>query len=318
MVLLTPFLFCDKIQVIHNDYVKGMLNMKCYDGNKPYVFVSYAHNDKELVCPFISELMNRGYRVWYDEGIYPSEEWPESVAYHLYHAESVIFFISNSFCNSKNCKREVNFAIDKDKDMFAVFLESVDLSFGMQMQLGTTQSIYWDKDNDIAQNINKILINKTLSKSQLIMSKEEFNDFFDIKIAQNTLINQISIAIGIIKHNGCVLMLKRNNNENGLIWGFPASMVKPHENIGLRIVKETFSETGIRTKFVDIIGTRVHPNTKAIVHYCALEYVDGFVENLDEYENEDAQWVPLSCYQSYITSDLYIKVKEYLEGSDHG
>lgn len=289
--------------------------MKCYEGDKPYIFVSYSHQDKELVYPLITELMNRGYRVWYDEGIHLSEEWPESIAAHLYHAESVIFFLSQSFCDSKNCKREVNFAIDKDKDMFAIFLESVDLSLGMQMQLGTVQSIYYDASQEIAYNINKIILNQALSKPGLIMSKEEFDEFFDVKVAPNAMISQMSIAIGIVKHNGHVLMLKRTSNENGLLWGFPATMVKPQEDVSVRIVKETFSETGIRTKFIDEIGVRVHPNTKAIVHYCALAYVSGDVENLDEYENSEAKWIPISDYAKLITSDLYVKVKEYLEES---
>ena len=287
--------------------------MKCYEGTKPYIFISYSHKDKDIVYPFISELMNRGYRVWYDDGIHLSEEWPEVIAERLFRAESVIFFLTQSFCNSKNCKREVNFAVDKEKDMFAIYLESVELSLGLQMQLGTVQSIVWDSSKNILQNINKITDNAALSKPELVMSKEEFNAFFDTEVAQNTIINQMSIAIGIVKHNGNVLMLKRTSEENGLRWGFPATMVKPNENIAARVVKETFAETGIRTTFSKIIGVRVHPNTQAIVSYCALEYASGTVENLDDYENEEARWVPLNEYNALITSDLYTKVKEYLE-----
>ena len=287
--------------------------MKCYEGTKPYIFVSYSHKDKDIVYPFISELMNRGYRVWYDDGIHLSEEWPEVIAERLFRAESVIFFLTQSFCDSKNCKREVNFAVDKEKDMFAIYLESVELSLGLQMQLGTVQSVVWDSGKNILQNINKITDNAALSKPELMMSKEEFNAFFDTEVAQNTIINQMSVAIGIVKHNGNVLMLKRTSDENGLRWGFPATMVKPNESIATRVVKETFAETGIRTTFSKIIGVRVHPNTKAIVSYCALEYAGGTVENIDDYENEEARWVPLNEYNALITSDLYIKVKEYLE-----
>lgn len=287
--------------------------MKCYDGDKPYIFISYSHQDKELVYPLISELMERGYRVWFDDGIRLSEEWPESIAHHLFYAESVIFFISNSFCSSKNCKREVNFAIDKDKDMFAVFLEPVEMSLGMQMQLGTVQSIFYEQSKDIIHTLNKIIANDAVSKPQLKMSDDEFNDFFSENVETNTVINHMAIAIGIVKYQNHVLMLKRNTNENGLVWGFPATMVKPNEDYARRIIKETLSETGIKTSFIKLIGVRVHPNTKAVVHYCALEYVSGEVDNLDEYENSEARWVELSDYKDLITSDLFIKVEEYLE-----
>ena len=287
--------------------------MKCYEGDNPYVFISYAHKDKVLVEPFIGELMNRGYRVWYDDGINLSEEWPESIAEHLYHAESVIFFISTAFCASKNCKRELNFAIDKDKDMFAIFLDNTELSLGMQMQLGTIQSIIYDKSEDLIKNIKKIIVNDVLSKPDLVMSKEEFADFFDIKVVQNTMINQMAIAIGIVKYGDYVLMVKRRKEENDLSWGFPATMLKPQDDIAKRIAKETFAETGIKTNFISILGTRIHPNTKTVTYYCALEYIKGEVENFDEDENADARWVSIKTYRDLITSDLFIKVKEYLE-----
>ena len=49
--------------------------MRAYKGENPYIFVSYAHKDKDIVYPVIEELQNRGYRIWYDEGIEASEEW---------------------------------------------------------------------------------------------------------------------------------------------------------------------------------------------------------------------------------------------------
>lgn len=51
--------------------------MRAYKGENPYIFVSYAHKDKDIVYPVIEELQNRGYRIWYDEGIEASEEWAE-------------------------------------------------------------------------------------------------------------------------------------------------------------------------------------------------------------------------------------------------
>lgn len=42
-----------------------------YKGNQPYVFVSYAHDDAELVYPEIHRLREAGFNIWYDEGISP-------------------------------------------------------------------------------------------------------------------------------------------------------------------------------------------------------------------------------------------------------
>ncbi len=54
-----------------------------YEGNEPYIFVSYAHANSPEVMRVISDMHERGYRIWYDEGIEVGSEWPECIAEHL-------------------------------------------------------------------------------------------------------------------------------------------------------------------------------------------------------------------------------------------
>jgi hypothetical protein len=49
-----------------------------YTLGKPYAFVSYAH--AELVFREIRKLHEAGYRIWYDEGIEPGNDWSEHIA----------------------------------------------------------------------------------------------------------------------------------------------------------------------------------------------------------------------------------------------
>ena len=63
---------------------------KPYEGSEPYIFISYAHADREDVFAVLSELYARGYRIWFDEGITPGSEWPENIAQHLSAASLVI------------------------------------------------------------------------------------------------------------------------------------------------------------------------------------------------------------------------------------
>jgi len=86
------------------DYVRA------YEGNKPYIFVSYAHLDSEAVLPVIRALYERKYRVWYDEGIAPGSEWPDNIEQHLNGADTVLVFVSARSLGSKNCDNEVRAA----------------------------------------------------------------------------------------------------------------------------------------------------------------------------------------------------------------
>lgn len=106
-----------------------------YEGDKPYLFISYAHLDAARVLPIIKELHQQKYRVWYDTGIEAGANWPEVIAGHLSKAATILFFVSKQFPLSQNCAREVNFAVDQKLPMMVVYLDSVELPAGMKMQL---------------------------------------------------------------------------------------------------------------------------------------------------------------------------------------
>ncbi len=46
-----------------------------YKGDEPYIFVSYAHADDEIVYPEIQWLHDQGFNIWYDDGIDPGSTW---------------------------------------------------------------------------------------------------------------------------------------------------------------------------------------------------------------------------------------------------
>ncbi len=111
-------------------------NFKPYEGDAPYIFISYAHADAGKVLPVIEDLHRRGYKIWYDEGIEVGSEWQECIASHLAQAQLVIAFISNSYIKSDNCRREMHYALTKRIKTINIFLEETELSPGMEMQIG--------------------------------------------------------------------------------------------------------------------------------------------------------------------------------------
>ena len=118
--------------------------MKCsfnpYEGNEPYIFVSYAHKDSAAVFSIIEKLNERGFRIWYDEGIELGSEWPEDIANHIDKCSALIAFHSSNSVKSNNCRHEINFAIEGYKDILSIYLEKVELTRGMKMQLSSFQS----------------------------------------------------------------------------------------------------------------------------------------------------------------------------------
>lgn len=116
---------------------------------QPYVFISYAHADSSKVLPCIDAMRQKGIYFWYDDGIEAGSEWPEFIAQKVISCKKFLLFVSNAYLNSQNCKRELNFAISRKKDILTIYLEEVELSPGMEMQLGTYQAIYLNRFRDM-------------------------------------------------------------------------------------------------------------------------------------------------------------------------
>lgn len=109
---------------------------KPYEGSEPYIFISYAHADAPAVMEIICNMHDRGYRIWYDEGIEVGSEWTECIASHLYDAHLVLAFITPAYLASDNCRKEMHYALTKKKKTINIFLEEAQLSPGMEMQIG--------------------------------------------------------------------------------------------------------------------------------------------------------------------------------------
>ena len=116
-------------------------NIIPYEGSENYIFISYAHKNSKEVLEIMRRMTAAGYRIWYDDGIAPGSEWPEYIADHLNRASVVLAFVSPESIASSNCRREVTYALSKQKPFLGVILTPTKMSPGMEMQLSAQQCI---------------------------------------------------------------------------------------------------------------------------------------------------------------------------------
>lgn len=119
----------------------GRMPYPAYRGNEPYIFISYSHNDSELVFAEIKRLNELGYHVWYDEGISPGNEWTEEIASALEHcALFLVMFTPNSVI-SDNVQNEIDFALDDKKPCIGVYLKEATLQGRTRLRFGMKQAL---------------------------------------------------------------------------------------------------------------------------------------------------------------------------------
>ena len=119
---------------------------KAYEGREPFVFISYAHKDTDIVLPVIQGLQNRGVRVWYDGGLELTDQWLKRIADRLEKCSCVLAFASRNFSESDNCYKEVHFAVEEKKGIAVVYLDPVEkLNAQTRMQLGPLHALFYDR-----------------------------------------------------------------------------------------------------------------------------------------------------------------------------
>lgn len=115
---------------------------KAYSGNKPYIFVSYAHKDAEIVFKEIKKFHDNGYPVWYDQGLTPGQEWDEEIANALMNCGLLVVFISENSMASKNVHDEIKMAINEDIDIVPIYLDETELTPALKLRLSNKHAIF--------------------------------------------------------------------------------------------------------------------------------------------------------------------------------
>jgi len=132
-----------------------------YRGTMPYIFVSYSHTDIKEVFRIIKQLNASRYRIWFDEGIEPGNEWPEVVGRAVLGCSQFIVFMSPTAVDSRNVRNEINLATSADKNIIVIYLKSTTLSEGLLLQIGTVQ--YYNKfemvDREFVDKLKRVLNN---------------------------------------------------------------------------------------------------------------------------------------------------------------
>ena len=133
-----------------------------YQGDEPYLFLSYSHRNADAAAEAIRWLTAAGFRVWYDEGVIPATEWDENIAQAIENCSYLIALISEAYLASSNCLDELNYARDRNIPLLLIYLEDVALPSGLAMRLGRLLAIHRYRYDNPAAFYSKVVRAKGL------------------------------------------------------------------------------------------------------------------------------------------------------------
>ena len=128
-----------------------MLNFTgAYEGNEKYICICCSDQDKYSVNPVVSRLINDGYRVWFAEDSIPEYEKADVKAMHLNNCDVCMVFISSASLEDQFFRKEIFFAVNKNKSIITVVTDDAEIPLGLEMQLSGFPFIYKNKLDDDA------------------------------------------------------------------------------------------------------------------------------------------------------------------------
>lgn len=108
----------------------------------PYVFVCYAHDEREIVLEQIAWLRSQGFEVWFDEAIEVGSRWSEDLARAVDGCAAFLYFLSPRSTSSRYCLDEVHFALECGRPIVPVEIAPVTLTPGLKLSIGGTHRIF--------------------------------------------------------------------------------------------------------------------------------------------------------------------------------
>jgi tetratricopeptide (TPR) repeat protein len=142
-----------------SDPQQFQMPFKAYEGDEPFVFVSYSHTDRLQVYPIIDYLNKTGKNIWYDEGIPISEDWKKSIVENLERCSAFLVFITPHIIDSEYVRKEISFALKKRKPFFSVYLKETQLPSELEFEIGNIQFMkkYLIPETEFYKKLNRML-----------------------------------------------------------------------------------------------------------------------------------------------------------------
>ncbi len=133
--------------------------LQAYTGQEKYIFVSYDHDDNDLVLPVIARLNELGYRVWFDKKIGLGQDWKKEIAEQISGCTVFLVFVTKHSVRSDFVHNEIGLAEECNKPFLPVlYMDPADLPAVRKLDVGRKQAVKhyeYDKEEDFIAEICK-------------------------------------------------------------------------------------------------------------------------------------------------------------------
>lgn len=251
---------------------------EAYEGNEPYLFISYSHKDGQALSAVIRVLKANHVRFWFDNGLHSGDDWNMAIAKHLMGAAACLLLLSPNSAESEYVKNELNFAMNHRIPIHTLLVRQFTLPLDIEMMTGRIQMV--DMTSDYQQKLIKALPHEVL------------DTYHSADAAGNTVISHPLFEIGkpVCERQGTQIFLGAHKKL-----GYSCAVLKD------AIQSDECDSTESRLKFFGGFRSKLFPKLydysiqgdHLIVYqeYDGLTYLDDYLSKNTLNEREILSWI---------------------------
>ncbi len=139
-------------------------NLVSYEGDEPYIFISYSHADTAAVAQLLKIIDKRKFRFWYDDTMEIGEDFRNELCVKIENCSAFLLFISDASMNSKYCGIEIITAYKNNKKIYPVYLrDDVVIPPALKMILENLQHVRGSAFSQISSEEGSRYIDKLIA-----------------------------------------------------------------------------------------------------------------------------------------------------------
>ncbi len=134
------------------------MELTSYEGDEPYIFISYSHADTDVVYPILKLIENEKFRFWYDDTMEIGEDFREELRSRIEKCSAFVLFLSEASLNSKYCGMEIITAYKYNKKIYPVYLkDDIVIPPSLMMILENLQHVKGVVNRETDKYLNKLI-----------------------------------------------------------------------------------------------------------------------------------------------------------------
>ncbi len=158
---------------MENKSIAAKIKFDAYEGTEPYLFISYSHENSEIVYKLLNKMDEEKFRIWFDDTMEVGEDFREELKDRIEKCAAFVLFVSKASMASKYCGMEIITAYKNSKKIYPIYVEDdVEIPAPLKIMLENLQHVNGIAGEKDAKYINKMLASLPMETMRTLVIKD--------------------------------------------------------------------------------------------------------------------------------------------------